>query len=545
MVRLWAGLLLSAGMIQSGYTQVPMPSPDRVMTGAGLVEGLGSQASGVREFRGVPYANPPLGALRWAAPQALRRWSGVRQARQFGPRCMQQPVFSDMVFRSAGIAEDCLYLNIWTAAKSPAERLPVLVYFYGGGLIAGDSSEPRYDGENLARAGLVVLTVNYRLGVFGFFAHPELTRESHGQGSGNYGLLDQLAALRWVQANIEAFGGDPARVTIAGESAGSISVCAHMVSPLSKGLFARAIGESGSLIGTLRTVSLAASEKNGTLVAAQMGSKSLSELRALRADRLLELAGKAPARSTDVTVDGYFLPALPAQLLKAGVQAHIPLLVGSNTGEGQPGNLLGKAPPTVGGYRAVLKREFPGWDDEVFAHYPAASDGEAVLAAAQDLAGDTFIGYSTWAWLQLATTSGASPTYYYEFARARPAMSASGAAAAAAAAAKTAPDGAELPPRGAVHSGEIEYALGNLPGNGVYAWTDEDRLVSRTMREYFVNFVKSGDPNGAGLVRWPQFRTGMRMRIDIDSRAVPVTVTTRYRFLERYFAARQSAEGTK
>jgi len=201
---------------------------DRVKVANGTLEGAGPQPSGVRAFKGIPYAQPPVGDQRWRAPQAAKNWTGVREAMQFGPRCMQGSMFGDMVFRSNGMSEDCLYLNVWTPAKSSSEKLPVLVYFFGGGFMAGDGSEPRYDGESMASKGIVALTVNYRLGAFGFMAHPDLTKESPHHGSGNYALLDQNAALQWVQKNIAAFGGDPRRVTIAGESAGSIAVSAQM-----------------------------------------------------------------------------------------------------------------------------------------------------------------------------------------------------------------------------------------------------------------------------------------------------------------------------
>ena len=235
--------------------------PDRVKTAGGEIEGTGPQANGVREFKGIPFAAPPVGDLRFAAPQPVERWSGVKQTKAFGPRCMQAALFGDMNFRSNGMGEDCLYLNVWTPAKTGREKLPVLVYFFGGGFQAGDGSEPRYDGESMAAKGIVALTVNYRLGVFGFFVHPDLTKASPHHASGNWALLDQNAAVRWVQDNIGAFGGDPKRVTIAGESAGSIAVSAQMASPLSKDLFAGAIGESGSNPG--RPVGGAASRGRG------------------------------------------------------------------------------------------------------------------------------------------------------------------------------------------------------------------------------------------------------------------------------------------
>src|SRR6476646_6065114 len=249
----------------------------RAKTENGVLEGV--DESGIKTFKGVPFAAPPVGALRWKEPQPVQNWSGVRKADKFGPRAMQLPIFGDMNFRSNGMSEDCLYLNIWTPAKTGNEHLPVLVYFYGGGFMAGDGSEPRYDGESMARRGIVAVTVNYRLGIFGFFAHPALTKESANHSSGNYGLLDQTAALKWVQKNIAAFGGDPGKITIAGESAGSFSVSAQMASPLSKNIIAGAIGESGSLLGLNPTASLKDAEKAGTDFGTSIKASTLADLR--------------------------------------------------------------------------------------------------------------------------------------------------------------------------------------------------------------------------------------------------------------------------
>ncbi len=246
---------------------------DVVKTQFGMLQGAGRLPSGVRSFQGIPFAAPPVGNLRWAAPTAAAKWEGIRQAKAFGARCMQQPIYGDMNFRSNGVSEDCLYLNVWTPASRAGEQLPVLVYFFGGGFMAGDGSEPRYDGESLAAKGIVTVTVNYRLGVFGFLAHPDLTKESAQHASGNYGLLDQSAALHWVHDNIRAFGGDPGKVTIAGESAGSISVSAQMASPLSKDLIAGAIGESGSVLGALAPVELAQGEAQGVKFASGLGQQ--------------------------------------------------------------------------------------------------------------------------------------------------------------------------------------------------------------------------------------------------------------------------------
>src|SRR4051812_9108877 len=304
----------------------------QVKTANGTVEGT-LEKTGIRSFKGLPFAAPPVGDLRWKEPQPVQNWDGVRPAKAFGPRAMQAPIFGDMGFRSNGMSEDCLYLNVWTPAKNGNEKLPVLVYFYGGGFVAGDGSEARYDGESMAQKGIVALTVNYRLGVFGLLSHPELTQESPHHASGNYGLLDQSAALLWVKNNIEAFGGDPDKVTIAGESAGSISVSAQMASPLSRNLIAGAIGESGSLLGALPPVPLSTSEQNGVDFAKGVGVNSLAELRAIKGDSLLKLASKTNPFRFSMTIDGYFLPKDPVTIFQDGEEAHVPLLVGWNSQE--------------------------------------------------------------------------------------------------------------------------------------------------------------------------------------------------------------------
>lgn len=500
----------------------------RVVCEGGTLEGTRDEASGVRTFRGIPFAAPPVGGLRWKPPQPVMAWEGVRRAHRFGPRAMQRRVFADMVFRSDAMSEDCLYLNVWAPDAADGVKRPVLVYFFGGGFIAGDGSEGRYDGESMARQGIVAVTVNYRLGVFGFFAHPELTRESPHGASGNYGLLDQHAALAWVRRNIAAFGGDPERVTVAGESAGAISVCAQMVSPLSKGLIAGAIGESGSLLGPpLAAVPLAEAEASGMRFAACLGlgeSPSLEALRALSAERLLEATARKEYAWPMPTVDGYFFPDDPARLYAAGAQAHVPLLAGVNTEEAGFRGVLGNDAPTVENYRKALQRLFKDKADEAFRLYPAA-DAEGVMDAAQELAGDRFIGHSTWKWLDAVTRAGGAPVYGYLFARPRPIPRASAGQG----------DGRRFESRGAVHSAEIEYALGNLALNAVYDWTEEDVRVSRQMQAYFVNFIATGNPNGAGLPAWPQFSEGRRLVIDVQSRTECVArLRERHAFLDAF-----------
>lgn len=512
---------------------------ERVTIANGILEGTSN--AGIRVFKGIPFAAPPVGDLRWRPPQPPGNWSGVRKADKFGPRAMQRPIFGDMNFRSDGMSEDCLYLNVWTPATSSREKLPVLVYFYGGGFVAGDGSEPRYDGESMARKGIVAVTVNYRLGVFGFFAHPELTQESPQRASGNYGLLDQHAALEWVRQNIAAFGGNPKRVTIAGESAGSISVSAQMASPLSKGLIAGAIGESGSILGALSAVPLAEGEQSGIRFAATLGrddAPSLAALRALSADKLLEATAQPGIPWFRPTVDGYFFPKDPADIYAAGEQARVPLLAGSNSEEMGYAAILGREKPTVENYRQALQRLYPGKANEVFTLYPAANETE-VMDAARDLAGDRFISHSTWKWIDLSTKTGRRPTYYYLYARPRPPMrpEMGNAVPGLAGGVKRDPESVasqQPQPRGAVHSAEIEYALGNLDSNKVYAWTPDDYAVSRVMQEYFANFIKTGNPNGPALPRWPKFSRGQRLILDVHTRAERENVRARYEFLDQF-----------
>jgi para-nitrobenzyl esterase len=513
---------------------------DRVKIANGTLEAAAPQGSGVREFKGIPFAEPPVGDLRWSAPKPVKNWTGVRQATQFGPRCMQQPLFGDMNFRSNGMSEDCLYLNVWTPAKNANERLPVLVYFFGGGFLAGDGSEPRYDGESMARKGIVSLTVNYRLGVFGFLAHPELTKESPHHSSGNYTLLDQHAALLWVRDNIAAFGGDPGKVTIAGESAGSIAVSAQMASPLSRDLIAGAIGESGSIIGTLAPVPLAEAEEQGVKFAASQGAKGVTELRAIPAAQLLEAAGKPGTPRFAPTVDGWFFPESPRAIFAAGKQAHVPLLAGWNSEESNARAVLGRDEPTRENFEKAVARLYGADAKAVLAEYAPATN-EEVLQAATDLASDRFIAYSTWKWIDASAQTGGKPVYRYFYSHPRPRMTAAmGNATAGLAGGVIRGSGAPATPappaRGAVHSAEIEYAMGNLETNKVFEWTPGDRKVSATMQEYFANFVKEGNPNGPGLPKWPPVNAGgppQYLRIDVDTKVETEQHRGRYLLLDR------------
>ena len=488
--------------------------------------------SGVHAFRGLPFAAPPVRENRWRPPQPAHNWQGVRQADRFADQCMQARVFGDMMFRNAGISEDCLYLNVWAPAPTAAARssagLPVLVYFYGGGFIAGDGSEPRYDGESMAKRGIVVVTMSYRLGVFGSFVHPELTAESPQHASGNYGLMDQMASLRWVKANIAAFGGDPKRVTIAGESAGSFSVSAQMASPLSKDLFAGAIGESGAFFSTtLSTPSRAETEQTGVKFAQAIGASSLADLRALSATELLEAASRPGMPRFGANVDGYFFPDVPAKLFAAGKQARVPLLAGWNSEESSARAILPEA-PTPENTAALFTKLFGDRASEAAKVFPTSTPEEATQSLT-DLASDRFIGFSTWKWLDVHAATSGKPVYRYYYAKPRPPMVPAMGNATANLAGGVTRGGAGAPPppsRGAVHSAEIEYAMGNLPLNKVFAWTPDDHKVSSTMQSYFENFIKAGNPNGPGLPTWPVGTVDAsgnvrRMRIDVESRAEP------------------------
>ena len=494
--------------------------------------------NGVRSFKGIPFAAPPVGDLRWKEPQPVANWTGIKKADHFGPRAMQAPIFGDMNFRSDGVSENCLYLNVWTPAKSANDKLPVLVYFYGGGFVAGDGSEPRYDGESMAQKGIVAITVNYRLGLFGFLAHPELTQESPHHASGNYGVMDQSAALRWVHENIAAFGGDPGRVTIAGESAGSASVSAQMASPLSKDLIAGAIGESGSVLGTLPATTLEKGEQNGIAFAKAVGAASLADLRKMNADSLLASSMKYGPFRFSMTVDGYFFPKSPYDIYASGEQAHVPLLAGWNSQESDYHAIIGQDKPTIENYKKALQKLYTDSADRLFELYHPASDDE-VEKAATELASDRFIGFSTWKWADIQSKTGGKPVYRYYYGRPRPVMTpemGNATANLAGGVTKNATGAPAPPAKGAVHSAEIEYAMGNLSTNKVFAWTPDDYKVSQIMQQYFANFIKTGNPNGNGLPKWPAINNTSPvpvMHINVNTRLEMETNRDRYLYLDK------------
>jgi para-nitrobenzyl esterase len=463
----------------------------------GVIRGYVLPQTQVVSFKGVPYAAAPVDNHRWQPPQAAEPWKGVKVADDFGHKCMQNPLFSDMQFRASGMSEDCLFLNVWTPLEREQEQLPVLVYFYGGGFVTGDGSEKRYDGGSMASKGIVTVTVNYRLGLFGFLAHPELSAQSEYAGSGNYGLLDQQAALIWVAKNIAAFGGDPKKITIAGESAGSISVSALMLAADSIPHIAGAIAESGSIVG--RVTSLAEAEQQGLQLAQginQDGSSSLDALRSLPADALLKQATESGFVWFRPTIDGKLLTAAPGELLKNKKFADVPLLAGVNSQEGSYQQLLGELEPTAENYLQALQNLYPEDAARVAELYPANSP-EQVKQAAQALMSDRFISASTWNFIDQVSANNSAGTFYYLYDHVRPAMKA-----------EFNPDKEELVSAlGAVHSAEIEYALGNLSLNDIYQWTELDYQVSDMMQSYFVNFIKTGKPDGKNVMTWPAFKS--------------------------------------
>jgi para-nitrobenzyl esterase len=489
-----AGLFLLIGGLFAGAAS----AADEVTVENGKLQGTTNEDHSVRMFKGIPFAAPPVGELRWKAPQPAAAWSGVRQADKFGSACLQTDVFGDIYFRDKQPSEDCLTLNIWIPAKPASAKIPVIVWFYGGGFVAGSGSEPRYDGENLAKKGVIIVNPNYRLGVFGFFSHPELSKESGHGASGNYGLLDQVAALQWVVKNIAAFGGDPQNITIAGESAGSFSVSALMASPLSKNLFQKAIGESGAFFPSgpnagLSVKPLAETEQNGVKFAESVGAKSLAEMRAKPGDELLQAAAKRDrGYAFGPNIDGYYLPTDAVTIYAQGAQSQIPLLAGWNADEGKMFVLFAPKKPTAKSFAEQAQTRFGDQSAQFLKLYPATTDQEALLSA-EALSGDDFIAYSTWKWTDMQVKTGNAPVYQYLFEQV-PAVK----------------PGAMMGPvpaseAGARHACEIEYVFQTLKSQAGVPWTEDDFKVSDAMSWYWVNFAKTGNPNGSGLPDWPKY----------------------------------------
>lgn len=492
----------------------------QVKTVHGILEGV-TEEGGVEVYKGVPYAQPPLGDLRWREPQPVKDWSGVRRADHFGDRPMQPTLWKDMIFRSEKMSEDCLYLNVWVPEGAAGKSLPVVVYIHGGAMVAGDGSEPRYDGAAFARRGIVVVTINYRLGVFGALALPELTHESAHHASGNYGYLDQSAALRWVHDNIAAFGGDPAKVTVGGQSAGSFSVSAQMASPLSRGLFRAAIAQSGSLLGVETVKSLLVGETNGVKFARSVGADTLEALRKMPAMELL-LSSRKPGFDFATLIDGYFLSEQPNEIFFTGRQADVPLLSGWTTAEVEYHSLLGNQPPTKENYTKKLRELYGDRADEALKLYPCSTPAE-LLRSATDLASDRFLVYRTWKLIDEHSKSGGQPVFRYLWAQI-PAPE------------KGAPAPAEgVVALGAPHSSELPYAFGTLNLITANQWTPADFQASAVLQGYFANFIITGNPNGEGLPHWPWIQASIPlvMVIEAHPHAMGAPGQRRYLFLDQ------------
>lgn len=510
-VRFWVGLAVLMMWPSLGWAAGP-----RITVDGGVLEG--KREGTVNEFLGIPYGAAPTGEMRWKPPVPAAKWSGVRKATSFGPRCMQGLVYEDMIFRDPGPSEDCLTLNVWVPAGFKG-KLPVMVWIYGGGFVAGGTSEPRQDGRNLAKLGVVVVSMNYRLGIFGFFTHPDLAAESEKKAAGNYGLLDQLLALEWVHSNIAAFGGDPKNVTIFGESAGSFSVSALMASPLAKGRFQKAIGESGAafLNRPLPFKSVAEKEaEDEKFTQVELGTNSLAALRALPASQLLKPTLKKKdgelVYEFRPDVDGYFLPEAVREIFRKGKQSDVPILAGWNHDEKELTEDEEKDPAIA--LKREAASEFGERAAEFLKLYPGTSKVEA-LRSLKDYKGDDFIAWSTWNWMEAQKKSGKQLVYRYRFDQSLPA-----------------PDKPEG--LGAYHSGEIEYVFGQLDSKHL-PWRVEDRKLSAEMQKYWTNFARTGDPNGPGLPQWqPYGEDGWQvMRLGSPLQAHPDDLRARYLFLDQ------------
>jgi len=449
----------------------------------GLVSGIYS--NGVNVFKGIPFAAPPVGELRWKAPQPAANWQGVRKADTFSASAIQAKPVPFMMYTAEFLApqeplsEDCLYLNVWTAAKTATEKRPVIVWVHGGGFSGGSGSVPLYDGEDLAKKGVVFVTINYRLGVFGFLAHPDLTKEAKGKEVGNFAFLDQIAAFEWVKKNIAAFGGDPNNVTLAGQSAGAFSVNVLMASPLAKGLFHKAIAESGGMFGiSSRVKTVSEAEQTGVALAQKLNAKSIADLRAKSADELLKAGGGI----TSPVLDNYVIVGDMHSIFTKNQQNDVPLLTGWNAGDRFP------SPKTLTAeeFKADAAKKYGSLAPDFLKVYPAATDAEA-KEAQLEVGGHLLFAWQNYTWAGLQSTYGKNKAYLYFFKH-------------------VPPQHPGKPDFGAFHSAEFGYALHTLR-NWDRPFTETDRKLEDQMSSYWANFAKNGNPNSKGLPEWKAFDT--------------------------------------
>jgi para-nitrobenzyl esterase len=505
-----------------------------VTVDGGLITGRPSWGWNVRAYRGIPYAAPPVGDLRWKPPAPVVPWTGVRAADHFGASCMQaqreqsNSWWNDDVYP---VSEDCLYLNVWTPAASADERLPVMVWIYGGGFAIGTTAAQLYDGSELAEKGVVLVSVAYRVGAFGFLAHPELSRES-GKGSGNYGLQDMIAGLEWVRDNIASFGGDPRNVTIFGESAGGIAVSMLAASPYAKGLFHKAISQSGGSFapsrraaeGGLSVPSLALAETTGSEFLGKLGATTIAAARALPAGEIQQAQGPGLTGGFWPVDDGDVLPGDQYVLYGAGRFNDTPVLIGTNSDEGA---LFIQGGVTSAAFQGQMRGGYGEHADELLGVYPNATDAQA-LQGARDVFRDSLFAWPTWAWARLQSAKGNGRAYVYYFDHRAPQR-----------------------PNGAWHADEMAYVFRNLgsgfAGVSVGATRPEDLAMSDLLSTYWTNFAKTGDPNGSGLPRWPAFTEASQqlMILDSASSARPVPNMEQLEAWEAYYAWRREQAKAK
>lgn len=474
------------GVIGSWAVAEMDPSAVRVRAPAGEVEGVIERAGAVHAFKGIPFAAPPVGELRWQPPQPLAPWAGVRPANEFGARAMQTILWEKMQFRDNGPSEDCLYLNVWRPADAKVgSKLPVMVWIHGGGYLVGATSEPRQSGVNLAQKGVLVVSVAYRMGIFGFYSHPELTKEKRRKASGNYGLMDVVAGLEWVRNNIAAFGGNPDNVTIFGESAGSNIVNHLMASPVAKGLFHKAIGQSGSNFDQLLNSRKQADELGLNFAQRELGVTSLRELREIPAEVLL--AATKNQRLFRPVIDGRFLKDDDVTTFKKGRQNSVPLLAGWTMDEGGAETFFKKDIPNEMNFRMRAHELFRENARAFLSVYVGNSDEEAHRAA-KDYGTDLFIAHGVWRWLEAQQKTGEHPVFRYRFDQTLPLP-------------VNAPEGAEPT---ASHAADIHYVFGNFEATPL-PWRPQDRATSEHIMNYWTNFAKHGNPGEAGGVAWPKY----------------------------------------
>jgi para-nitrobenzyl esterase len=511
---LQAGLKTACALVLAGMT-LGFATPAHadsltVKTEQGKVHGKTINDGKANAYLGLPYAAPPVGDLRWKAPEAPLKWKGDRDATKFGAHCAQLHVFDDMIFQDAGPSEDCLFLNVYTPANATGKsKLPVMFWIHGGGYSGGSGDEPRHNGDFMPLKGVVLVTINYRLGVFGFLATADLAREADGT-AGNYGLLDMVAALQWVKANIQKFGGDPGNVTIFGESAGSFAVSTLMAAAPAQGLFEKAIGESGAAFSNvLPTDTLEVREKKDSDWVASLGVKSLAELRALPTDKILDAVKAKETGGFPPDIDGKLLTEPVPDTYAVGKQAHVPLLAGWNRDEG---SFLAMRGMTAVQWKAAAAAMFKDRAAEFLTFYPADTDAQA-LRSAIDYGSDAFIAFGTWKWLEADKKTGDSPVYRYHLELA-------------------APPSKFHPGSFAFHSDDIEYVFGTLDTRPGAVWRPEDRKLSDQMMSYWTNFAKTGDPNGPGLPEWPKDgKEDSLIHLDSTITSGPDTLRPRYEFL--------------